>query len=60
MLKKTVGKCGKEQGKSEAISMRLVLAKQRTRMTQRGSAAKYFVYESGCGGKKSVIWASEA
>ncbi len=40
--------------------MRLALIKQRTRMTHSGSAAKYFVYESGCGGKKSVIWASEA
>ena len=50
-LQKDCWKCGKEQGKSEAVSMWLALAKQRTRMTQRGSAAKYFVYESGCGKK---------
>ena len=47
------------KGKSEAVSMRLALAEQRTRMTHRGSAANYVVYESGCG-EKSVTWTSEA
>ena len=35
--------------------MRLALIKQRTQMTHSGSAAKYFVYESGCGGKKVLF-----
>ena len=35
--------------------MRLALVKERTRMTHSGSAAKYFVYEIGCGGKKVLF-----
>ena len=59
-LEKDSWKCGKEQGRSEAVAIRLALAKQRTRMAHSGSRLPNSFFTRADVEKKSVIWTCEA